>query len=114
MDTWREVDQVTKMTNKVKIMGFGQKELTLCWFGRERERGREKKKFKLLSSIFGVPLVRIRRVKNESSSTQRGLCMGTENTRFRRGFKRGVREVKGFGFRKCPQDFLEFLLSSKR
>ena len=23
-------------------------------------------------------------------------------------------EIKGFGFRKCPRDFLEFLLRSKR
>ena len=40
--------------------------------------------------------------------------MGTENTGFRQGFKRGVREIKGFWFRKCPRDFLEFLLCSKR
>ena len=40
--------------------------------------------------------------------------MGTENTGFRRGFKGGVLEIKGFGFKKCQQDFLEFLLRSKR
>ena len=40
--------------------------------------------------------------------------MGTENTRFHRGFKGGVREIKGFEFKKCQQDFLEFLLQSKR
>ena len=59
-------------------------------------------------------MVVLRRVKNKSSSTRRGLRMGTENTRFLGGFKRGVREIKGFGFRKCSQDFLEFLLRSKR
>ena len=82
--------------------------------GRERERRREKKQSKLLSSIHGVPSVGICRAKNESSFTRRGLRVDTENTGFRRGFKRGVREIKGFGFRKCPRDFLEFLLRSKR
>ena len=38
------MDQVTKMTNKVKRMGFGHKELTFCWFGRERERERERER----------------------------------------------------------------------
>ena len=36
------------------------------------------------------------------------LCVSTENTRFRRGFTRRVREIKGFGFRECPRDFLEY------
>ena len=81
----------------------------------ERNRERERKRFpKLLSSIQGVPSVEIRRAKNESSSTLWGLRVGTENTGFRRGFKRGVREIKGFGFMKCPRDFLEFFLHSKR
>ena len=40
--------------------------------------------------------------------------MGTKNTRFRLAFKRRVREIKGFKFRKCPRDFLDFLLRSKR
>ena len=40
--------------------------------------------------------------------------MDTENKGFRQRFKRGVREIKGFGFRKCARDFLEFLLRSKR
>ena len=84
MDMWCDVDQVTKMINKVKRMGFGQKELTLGWFGHERERERKKKKkSKLLSSIYGVSPIEIRWAKNESSSTRRGLRMGTENTGFR-------------------------------
>ena len=73
-----------------------------CWFGRERKGEKKEmrnKKFKLLSSIHRVPSVGIRRAKNESSSTRRGLHVGTENTRFHRGFKRGVREIKGFRFR---------------
>ena len=83
---------------------------------RVREGGKRKRKIKskLLSSIHGVPSVRIRRDKNESSSTRRGLRVGIENTGFYREFKRGVREIKGLGFRKCPRDFLEFLLHSKR
>ena len=77
-------------------------------------RKREREKTKLFSSIYGVSSVGIRWAKNESSSTQRGLNVGTKNTGFRQGFKRGVREIKGVGFWKCPQDFLEFLLRSKR
>ena len=84
-------------------------------FSRKREREKEKKKeTKLLSSIYRVLSVEISWVKNESSSTRQGLRVGTENMGFRRGFKQVVREIKGFGFRKCPWDFLEFLLSSKR
>ena len=70
-------------------------------------------KSKLIFSIHGVSLVGIHRAKNESSSTRRGLSVGTENTRFHRGFKQGVQEIKGFGFRKCPRNFLDFLLHSK-
>ena len=45
--------QVTKMTNKVKRMGFRQKKLTFCWFGRERERGGEKKRRReIQASLF--------------------------------------------------------------
>ena len=83
------------------------------WFELERE-GERKKNLKLLSSIYRVSSVEIRRDKNESSSTRRGLHVGTKNTGFHQGFKGGVREIKGFGFRKCPQDFVEFLLRSKR
>ena len=37
--------------------------------------------------------------------------MDTGNSKFRRGFARKVREVESFGFRKCPRDFLEALLT---
>ena len=87
MDTWRDMDQVTKMTNKVKIMGFQHKNQTFCWSGRERKGDKLKKKkkiFKLLSSIYGVPLFGIRRVKSESLSTQRELHVGTKKERFHR------------------------------
>ena len=92
-------------TNKAKKkISFGvENEQIFCWEEKKNRRGRENKneKSKLLSSIHGVPSVGIRRAKKESLSTRRGLRVGTENTRFRRGFKRGVREIKGFGFRKC-------------
>ena len=39
---------------------------------------------RLISSIYRVLLVRIRRVKSESSSTRRGLCVGTKNEGFHR------------------------------
>ena len=51
---------------------------------RESKR---KKKFKLLSSIYGVLSVKIHRAKNESSSTRRGLRVGAENMGFCLGFK---------------------------
>ena len=41
----------------------------------------------LLSSIYGVSTIGIRRAKKEISSTRRGLCMSTKNTGFRREFK---------------------------
>ena len=51
---------------------------------RERERkGRGGEFSKLISSIYGVPSIGIYRTKNESSSTRRGLHVGTENTGFR-------------------------------
>ena len=78
---------------------------------REEEK---RKKSKLLYSIYRVLSVRICRAKKESSSTRQGLRVGTENIVFHRGFKGGVQEIKGFGFRKCPRDFLEFLLHSKK
>ena len=78
-----------------------------------REKGREKK-FKLLSSIHRVPSAGIHQAKNESSSTRPRLQMGTKNEGFHRGSRLGVREIKGFRFRKCPRDFLGLLLCSKR
>ena len=66
------------------------------------------------SMLYGDRLVGIRRVKNESSYTQQGLHVGTENMGFFQGFKQGVREIKIFRFRKYPRDFLEFLICSKR
>ena len=41
----------------------------------------------LLFLIHGVSIVGIRRAKNESSSTRRGLCVSTKNTGFFREFK---------------------------
>ena len=75
----------------------------------ERER-----ELQLLSTFYGDRLVEIYRAKNKSSSTRQGLRVGTKNTGFCLGFKRGVREIKGFEFKKCPLNFLEFLLGSKR
>ena len=37
--------------------------------------------------------------------------MDTGNSKFRQGFMLEVREVESFGFRKCPRDFLEALLT---
>ena len=47
---------------------------------RREEKKKEKiENSKLLSSIYGVLLVGIRRAESESSSTRRGLCVGTKN-----------------------------------
>ena len=39
--------------------------------------------------------------------------MDTGNSKFRKGFAWEVREIKSFGFRKCPRDFLGALLTLK-
>ena len=77
-------------------------------------KGEKRERRQLLSMIHGDRLVGIHRVKNESSSTRQGLRVGTENVGFHQGFKQGVGEIKGFGFRKCLRDFIEFFLCSKR
>ena len=83
----RHEPRIQSIKGKQKI-SFGKGSPIFLNFER-RERGREKKKKNqnLLSSIYGVPSVGIRWAKNENSSTQRGLRVGTENTGFRRGFK---------------------------
>ena len=49
---------------------------------RVREESREKDESQwLFFAIYGVPLVRIRRAKNESSSHRRGLRVGTKKCR---------------------------------
>ena len=48
----------------------------------EREGEKRKRSPKLLSSILGVPSVGICRAKSESSSTQRGLRVGTKKEGF--------------------------------
>ena len=39
--------------------------------------------------IYGVPLVGLRRAKNESSSHRRGVCVSTRKEGFRQSSKRG-------------------------
>ena len=56
---------------------------------RERERKKKKEKSKLLSLIYGVSSIRIRRAKSESSSTRRGLRVGIKKERFHRRSKGG-------------------------
>ena len=87
---------------------------SILLFELEREEGRESKLSKLLSTIYEDQFVGICQTKNENSSTQRELHVGTEIMGFRRRFKQGVREIKAFGFRKCLCDFLEFFRCSKR
>ena len=96
-----------------KVLKAG-KDFISYWFTRESERREKEEIQELPSKMYRVPSVEVHRAKNESSSHRQGLRMGTENTGFRRGSKRGVQEIKGFGFKKCPQGFLGFLLSSKR
>ena len=50
---------------------------------RESKEGeKEREHFNLLSPILGVPLVGIHRAKSESSSTRRGLRVGTKKEGF--------------------------------
>ena len=53
--------------------------------------------FSLLSLIYGVLTIEIRRAMNESSSTQRELRVSTKNTGFRREFKLKVQKILIFG-----------------
>ena len=80
MDTWRDVSQVFKIRSRVKNQGFWHKYFTFCWFEHERERGREKKS-KFISMIHKVPSIGIRQAKNQSSSSQQGLRVGTKKMR---------------------------------
>ena len=79
------------------------------------EKGRKNKELpRLLSSIYEVPSVIICRVKNESSSTQRGNAWVPKTRDFTEDLRDEFMEIKGFRFRKCPLYFLEFFLRSKR
>ena len=50
---------------------------------REKNRGgRESESIQLLSTIYKISSVGIRKAKNESSSHRRGLCVGTKNVNF--------------------------------
>ena len=85
-----------------------------CCVSRENERRGKEESQEPPSKIYRISSVEVCWAKNKSSSHQQGLCMGTENLGFRQGSKRVVREIKGFGFRKCPRGFLGILLLSKR
>ena len=76
---------------------------------REKEESQEPP-----SKIYEVLSVEACRAKNESSSHRQRLRISIENAGFHRGSKRGVGEIKGFRFKKCPQGFLGFFLHSKR
>ena len=78
------MSQVFKIWKNGLNISFGAEMLHfMLLVVRERGREKEKEKSKLISPIYGVPLVEIRRVKNKSSSIQRGLRAGTKNTGFR-------------------------------
>ena len=83
MDTWRDVGQVFKSVDKVRQKGFlGERTLIfLLGTNRGRERGKEESQG-LLSTIQGVLLVGICRVKNQGSSPQRGLHVYTKKRDF--------------------------------
>ena len=72
--------QVSLSDKLSKKIIFGQKRIDFLLVKNVRER--EKKKSKLLSSIYGIPSVGISRAKSESSSTRRGLRVGTKNEGF--------------------------------
>ena len=111
--TWATHLTLSKV--KQKVVKAREDPFFFLLFGHERGEEREREReLQLLSTIYEDRLVEIRRAKNESSSTRRGLRMDIGNTGFHRGFKKRVWEIKDFGFRKCPRDFLEFLIHFKR
>ena len=68
-----------RLKSKVEIQIGGGKEQIFYWEKKTVEReGEKRKKFKLLSSIYGVSSFGIRWAKNESSYTRRGLHVGTK------------------------------------
>ena len=56
----------------------------------ESKEGEKERESNILLMIHGVPLVGIRRAKNQSSSSRPRLRMGTKNEGFHRRFKEGV------------------------
>ena len=82
MDTWHNVGQAFKLWIRLD-----KRDLVV-----ESKKGEKIENSKLLFSIYGVPSVGIRRAKNESSSSRRGLREGTKKKGFQRRSK-----GKGFG-----------------
>ena len=90
MDTWYDVAQVVKSVGKVKKKGILWKNTSHLLLGNHgREREKKKRSPRLLSTIYGVPSVIIRRAKSLSSFTRRGLRVCTKNAGFHRRSKRG-------------------------
>ena len=69
----------------------------IFWAVCERVEREKINKSKLLSSIYGVLSIGVRRAKNESSFTRRGLLLGTENTIFSEDSNKEFRKSKVLG-----------------
>ena len=64
---------------------------------------------------FSLRSMRFLRAKSKSSSTRRGLCVGTKNEGFRRRSKKiDLGEIEVIGLRRGSWDFLPFRLRFKR
>ena len=87
MDTWRDVDHSLNLRIKLEQKGQkGEKDPIFLVLSESERRGKEESQ-ELPSKIYGVPLIKVRRTKNKSSSHRRGLCVDTENAGFHRGSK---------------------------
>ena len=108
MDTWHNRSKSLRLKlSRKKIRFEGEN----CFPIGEKTLEREMEKLQLLSTIYGDQLVGIRRAKNEISSTQRGLRVGTKNVGFHqrsKGGDFGKSRISGYG------GFLPVLLRSKR
>ena len=110
MDTWCDVNHTSNL-NEVRT----KKRKGAIFWQESAERGREKRERGERGSIS---LYDLRRSVNrfptgqglKSEYSTRSTC-GYRKLQVSPRFAQKVREVKSFGFRKCPQDFLEALLT---
>ena len=115
MNTWRNVAHMSNLSIKLEQKRIWERGSLFSGLCMREEKGRKNKELpRLLSSIYEVPSVGIRRAKNESSYTRRGYAWVPKTRDFSKDSSEEFLEIKGFGFRKCPLDFLEFFLRSKR
>ena len=89
MDTWCDVGHSLNLRLSYNKKGIMAQDGSFFLFWSWERKREVRESTKLLSSIYGDPLVRFRRVKDKSSSHQRGALVGTKKEGFRRRSKKG-------------------------